>query len=77
MSSVVPTTDTTAGRPPTIAVAVPAVRAWLLLTGAALLALAAYYFIAIDQGAVSVFGDSTLIHEFVHDGRHLIGVPCH
>ena len=42
-----------------------------------LLALIAYYFIGIDQGAVSVFGSDTHIHEFVHDARHLLGFPCH
>ena len=70
-------TDAMSSQTATIAVAVPAVAAWLWLTGAALLALAVYYFVGIDQGAVSVFGDNTLIHEFVHDGRHLVGVPCH
>ena len=47
------------------------------LVGAALFALAIYYFIGIDQGAVSVFGSDTHVHELVHDGRHLIGFPCH
>jgi hypothetical protein len=56
---------------------VPATRAWLWLGGAALLALAVYYFIGVDQGAWSVFGNDTHIHEFVHDGRHFLGFPCH
>jgi hypothetical protein len=42
-----------------------------------LLALVAYYFVGFDQGAVSVFGSDTHIHEFLHDGRHLLGFPCH
>ena len=42
-----------------------------------LFALIAYYFIGYDQGAVSVFGSDTHIHEFVHDARHLLGFPCH
>jgi hypothetical protein len=42
-----------------------------------LLALIAYYFIGYDQGAVSVFGSDTHIHEFLHDARHLLGFPCH
>ena len=29
-----------------------------------------YYFIGIDQGAVSVFGNDIHVHEFVHDARH-------
>jgi hypothetical protein len=56
---------------------IPASRAVLWLVGTALLALAVYYFIGVDQGAVSVFGSDTHIHEFVHDGRHFLGFPCH
>jgi hypothetical protein len=56
---------------------IPGVRAALWLVGAALLALAVYYFIGVDQGAVSVFGNNTYVHEFVHDGRHFLGFPCH
>jgi thymidylate synthase len=43
----------------------------------ALLALMIYYFVGYDQGAVSVFGSDTHVHEFVHDARHLLGFPCH
>jgi hypothetical protein len=42
-----------------------------------MLALIAYYFVGFDQGAVSVFGSDTHIHEFLHDARHLLGFPCH
>jgi hypothetical protein len=55
----------------------PATRAVLWLVGTALFALAVYYFIGVDQGAVSVFGSDTHIHEFVHDGRHFLGFPGH
>jgi hypothetical protein len=48
---------------------------WLSLT--ALFALLALYFVGVDQGATSVFGDNMYIHEFVHDARHLLGFPCH
>jgi Probable cobalt transporter subunit (CbtB) len=48
---------------------------WLSLT--ALLALMVLYFVGLDQGATSVFGQNTYIHEFVHDARHLLGFPCH
>jgi hypothetical protein len=56
---------------------IPASRAVLWLAGTALLAVAVYYFIGIDQGAVSVFGNDTHLHELVHDGRHFLGFPCH
>jgi hypothetical protein len=48
---------------------------WLVAT--ALLSVLLYYFIGIDQGAFSVFGNDMHIHEFVHDARHFIGFPCH
>ncbi|MDT5189138.1 MAG: hypothetical protein QOI28_1389 [Mycobacterium sp.] len=48
---------------------------WLSLT--AVLALLVLYFVGVDQGATSVFGNNTYIHEFVHDARHLLGFPCH
>ena len=58
-------------------IVIPAARAALWLGGATLLALLAYYFIGVDQGAVSVFGNNTYVHEFVHDARHFLGFPCH
>ena len=48
---------------------------WLSLT--AFFALLVLYFVGVDQGATSVFGDNIYIHEFVHDARHLLGFPCH
>lgn len=47
---------------------------WALFFG--LLGLLALFFISADQGAVSI-PSGTLIHEWVHDGRHLLGYPCH
>ena len=67
--------------PATTAVPTPVVlplpKALLWLGGTVLFALALYYFIGIDQGATSVFGDNMYIHEFVHDARHFLGFPCH
>ncbi|MFC6878814.1 MULTISPECIES: CbtB domain-containing protein [Actinomadura] len=34
------------------------------------------YFVGAEQGATSLFG-GTWVHEFTHDGRHLLGFPCH
>lgn len=61
----------------TTPVVVPASRAVLWLGGTVLLALLVYYFLGVDQGAVSVFGSDMHVHEFVHDSRHLLGFPCH
>jgi hypothetical protein len=49
--------------------------AWL--SGTAFLALLLLYFVGLEQGATSVFGSGTHIHEFTHDARHLLGFPCH
>lgn len=57
------------------AVSLPTTAMWLV--GTTVLALLAIYFIGIDQGAVSIFGSDTHVHEFVHDGRHFLGFPCH
>lgn len=66
---------------PTRATATPVVtseaRAFAWLVGAAVFALALFYFIGVDQGAYSVFGNDTHLHEFVHDSRHFLGFPCH
>jgi uncharacterized membrane protein YjfL (UPF0719 family) len=47
---------------------------WAVFAGVVLLAL--LYLVGMDQGATSVL-PGELIHEFVHDGRHLLGFPCH
>jgi hypothetical protein len=43
------------------------------------LALALLYAVTFDSGFVSArMADSGLyFHELFHDGRHLLGVPCH
>jgi hypothetical protein len=46
---------------------------WMLF-GFALLAL--IYFVGVDEGAASVV-PGHFVHEWVHDGRHLLGFPCH
>ena len=46
---------------------------WMLF-GLALLAL--IYFVGVDEGAASVV-PGHWVHEWLHDGRHLLGFPCH
>ena len=58
-------------------VVLPVSKAVLWLASTAIIGLALYYFIGVDQGAVSVFGNDMHIHEFVHDARHFLGFPCH
>lgn len=47
---------------------------WLLLGG--LVSLLALYFVGVEQGATALF-PGAYIHEYAHDGRHLLGFPCH
>jgi hypothetical protein len=42
----------------------------------AALALLAIYFVGAEEGATSLI-PGMYVHEFVHDGRHLLGFPCH
>lgn len=61
----------------TKAVDLSAASAAIWLAATAFLALLALYFVGFDQGAVSLFGSDSHVHEFVHDARHLLGFPCH
>ncbi len=47
---------------------------WALLFG--LLGVLVIFFVSADQGAISLPA-GTVVHEWVHDGRHLLGYPCH
>lgn len=47
---------------------------WAIFT--TLLLALGLYFVGAEQGATAVF-QGEMIHEFVHDGRHLLGFPCH
>ena len=58
-------------------VVLPISKAMVWLVGIAILALAVYYLVGVDEGATSVFGHSMVMHEFVHDARHFLGFPCH
>jgi cobalt transporter subunit CbtB len=59
------------------AVDLSAVKATMWLSLTAFLALVVLYFVGMDQGATSVLGNNTVVHEFMHDARHLLGFPCH
>jgi hypothetical protein len=47
---------------------------WAIIGG--ILVFVAIYFVGAEQGATSIFSGMQ-VHEFVHDGRHLLGFPCH
>jgi hypothetical protein len=46
---------------------------WIVFGGVLLLAI---YFVGAEEGATSLI-PGMYVHEFVHDGRHLLGFPCH
>jgi hypothetical protein len=41
-----------------------------------MLLLLALWFVGADEGAAAIV-PGTYLHEFLHDGRHLLGFPCH
>jgi hypothetical protein len=58
--------------PPVAPIPLAAFARWLWLAAILLVVL---YLVSMDQGALSRLG--SLLHEVMHDGRHLLGVPCH
>jgi hypothetical protein len=57
-----------------IAIPLREVLPWLVFAGAVMVSL--LYLVGLDQGATAIVpGD--VLHEFVHDGRHILGFACH
>jgi hypothetical protein len=56
------------------AIPVREILPWAIFGG--LLMLIAIYFVGAEQGATSLI-QGRAVHEYVHDGRHLFGFPCH
>lgn len=59
-------------RPP--AIPLRDVLPWAIFGG--LLFMIAIYFVGAEEGATSIISGN-YVHELVHDGRHLLGFPCH
>jgi hypothetical protein len=66
------TTSAPTERP--VAIPVREVLPWAIFGG--LLLMLAIYFVGAEEGASSIV-PGMYVHEFVHDGRHLLGFPCH
>lgn len=47
----------------------------VIVAATILLAFVVLYLVGFDQGAISRSG--MYVHELMHDGRHLLGLPCH
>jgi len=61
-------------RPVPVSIPLREILPWAVF--AAVLGLLVLYFVGTEQGATSLIGGH-YVHEFVHDGRHLLGFPCH
>jgi hypothetical protein len=59
---------------PVPAIPVRELLPWAVFGG--LILSLAIYFIGAEQGATSLIS-GMYVHEFLHDGRHLLGFPCH
>ena len=72
-----------AGSPAGTRSATKAALAGTIALGAVVLALLALYAVFLDQGQLlsPALGEgantANYLHEFAHDGRHLLGAPCH
>jgi hypothetical protein len=62
-----------AAQPRSAIIPLPELLPWLLFGGLMMLLI---YFVGVEEGATSIF-PGTYVHEFTHDGRHLLGFPCH
>lgn len=61
---------------PSAAPAIPLkdILPWAIFGG--LMMMMSLYFVGTEEGAMALF-KGMYVHEFVHDGRHLLGFPCH
>ncbi len=61
---------------PVVSIPVREIVPWAIF--AAVVGVVLLYFVGVEQGATSILGLSqNYVHEFVHDARHLAGLPCH
>jgi hypothetical protein len=68
------TTRTFAPSFPQTAIPLRELVPWAIFAG--LIFMLAIYFVGAEEGATSLIS-GMYVHEFVHDGRHLLGFPCH
>ncbi|MCQ1579725.1 CbtB domain-containing protein [Streptomyces parvus] len=68
--SAVPATGTSEITP----ISAKALAPWADFFGILMLVL--LYFVGAEQGATALVSGEG-VHEWVHDGRHLLGFPCH
>ncbi|MEU5400426.1 CbtB domain-containing protein [Streptomyces sp. NPDC005963] len=64
----------TTAAPAITPISLKAIAPWAAFVGVLMLVL--LYFVGAEQGATSLLSGEN-VHEWVHDGRHLLGFPCH
>lgn len=57
-----------------VSIPVGEILPWAIFAG--LMLLLTLYFVGAEEGATSLVR-GMYMHEFLHDGRHLLGFPCH
>jgi hypothetical protein len=72
LSAMTASTSLPVARP--LAIPLREILPWAIFGG--LLFILGLYFVGVEQGATALFSGA-YVHEFVHDGRHLLGFPCH
>lgn len=55
-----------------VAIPVRELAPWAIFGGVMFLLM--LYFMGVENGAMF---SGSYVHEFMHDGRHLLGFPCH
>lgn len=60
--------------PAPVAIPLREILPWAIFAGFVMLFL--LYIIGLEQGAMALVAGEG-VHEWVHDGRHLLGFPCH
>jgi Probable cobalt transporter subunit (CbtB) len=59
---------------PPVPIPIGEILPWLAFAG--IIGLLLIYFVGAEEGATALISGS-YVHEFVHDGRHLLAFPCH
>ncbi|MGK5544149.1 CbtB domain-containing protein [Streptomyces sp. URMC 127] len=72
--SAAPAPAASAAIPAVAPISLKQIAPWALFGGILMLVL--LYFVGAEQGATSLLSGEN-VHEWVHDGRHLLGFPCH
>ena len=60
--------------PAPVAIPLREILPWAIFAGFVMLFL--LYIVGLEQGAMALVAGEG-VHEWVHDGRHLLGFPCH